>query len=85
HGLEPLVRHRTRTYELTRSIVARGIGYAILVQRPPNKASYEGLPILEREVDPPLPVVPVLLAWAREARLSARARALVDLAREHYP
>jgi DNA-binding transcriptional LysR family regulator len=85
HGLDPHVRHRTHTYELTRSIVARGIGYAILVQRPPNKASYEGLPILEREVDPPLPVVPVILAWPRAMRLSSRATALLELARRQYP
>lgn len=85
HGLEPTIRHRTHTYELTRSIVARGIGYAVLVQRPPNKASYEGFPILEREVDPPLPVCPVILAWPHGAKLSPRAQALVELARQQYP
>ncbi len=85
HGLVPNIRHRTHTYELTRSLVARGIGYAILVQRPPNKASYEGLPIVEREVDPPLPVCPVILAWPRGATLSPRARALADLAQQHFP
>ena len=83
--LVPNVRHRTRAYELTRSIVARGIGYAILVQRPPNKLSYEGLPILEKEVDPPpLPTVPVILAWPRGRRPSPRVSALADLARRQY-
>jgi hypothetical protein len=43
-GLVPNVRHRTHAYELTRSIVACSIGYAILVQRPPNELSYECLP-----------------------------------------
>jgi DNA-binding transcriptional LysR family regulator len=83
-GLVPHIRHRTHSYELTRSIVARGLAYAILVQRPPNKSSYEGLPIIEREVDPPLPAVPVVLAWPRDVRLSPRARALADLARQLY-
>lgn len=83
-GLVPNVRHRTRAYELTRSIVARGIGYAILVQRPPNKLSYEGLPILEKEVDPPLPTVPVILAWPRGRRPSPRVSALAELARRQY-
>lgn len=84
-GLVPNVRHRTHAYELTRSIVARGIGYAILVQRPPNKESYEGLPILEKEIEPPLPTCPVILAWPRDRRVSPRVRALARLARRQYP
>jgi DNA-binding transcriptional LysR family regulator len=84
-GLAPNIRHRTHAYELTRSIVARGIGYAILVQRPANKLSYEGLPILEKEIEPPVPTCPVILAWPRDGRLSPRVRALADLARRQYP
>jgi DNA-binding transcriptional LysR family regulator len=84
-GLVPNVRHRTRTYELTRSIVARGIGYAIFVQRPANKLSYEGLPILEKEIEPPVPACPVILAWPRDGRLSPRVAALAELARRQYP
>jgi DNA-binding transcriptional LysR family regulator len=83
-GLVPNVRHRTHSHELTRSIVARGRSYAILVQRPPNKLSYEGLPILEKEVEPPLPTCPVILAWPRARRPSPRVRALTQLARRHY-
>ncbi|SFL29417.1 LysR family transcriptional regulator [Geodermatophilus ruber] len=83
-GLVPHIRHRTQSYELTRSIVARGRTYAILVQRPPNKSSYEGLPLIEREVVPPLPAVPVVLAWPSDVRLSPRARALAELTRRLY-
>ena len=83
-GLVPNVRHRTHSHELTRSIVARGRAYAILVQRPPDKLSYEGLPILEKEVEPPLPGCPVILAWPRARRPSPRVRALIDLARRQY-
>lgn len=83
-GLVPNVRHRTHSHELTRSIVARGRSYAILVQRPPNKLSYEGLPILEKEVEPPLPTCPVILAWPRGRRPSPRVRALAELARRQY-
>jgi DNA-binding transcriptional LysR family regulator len=84
-GLVPNVRHRTHSHELTRSIVARGRSYAILVQRPPNKLSYEGLPVLEKEVEPPLPTCPVILAWPRDRRPSPRVRALAELARRQYP
>jgi DNA-binding transcriptional LysR family regulator len=84
-GLVPNVRHRTHSHELTRSIVARGRSYAILVQRPPNQLSYEGLPVLEKEVEPPLPTCPVILAWPRGRRPSPRVRALAELARRQYP
>lgn len=84
-GLVPNVRHRTHSHELTRSIVARGRSYAILVQRPPNQLSYEGLPVLEKEVEPPLPACPVILAWPRGRRPSPRVRALAELARRQYP
>lgn len=84
-GLRPNVRYRTHSYELTRSVVARSAtNYAILVQRPPNKSSYEGLPIIEREVKPPLPPCPVILAWPREHRLSPRAHELAEIARRQY-
>jgi DNA-binding transcriptional LysR family regulator len=82
--LVPNVRHRTHSHELTRSIVARGRTYAILVQRPPNKQSYEGLPILEKEVEPPLPACPVILAWPRARRPSPRVQALIEMARRQY-
>jgi DNA-binding transcriptional LysR family regulator len=84
-GLTPNVRYRTHSYELTRCIIARNTTYyAILVQRPANKSSYEGLPIVEREVEPPLPPCPVILAWPQEHRLSPRAQALADVARRQY-
>lgn len=75
----------THAYELTRSIVARGISYAILVQRLANKLSYEGLPILEKEIEPPVPTCPVILGRPRDGRLSPRVSALAELARRQYP
>jgi DNA-binding transcriptional LysR family regulator len=83
-GLSPLVRHRTQTLELTRSLVARGLAYAILVQRPWNKSSYEGRSIVEKEIRPPVAPCPVILAWPRDATLSPRAQALAQLARAQY-
>ena len=81
-GLEPKVRYRTHSYELTRSIIARNPSYyAILVQRPSNRFSYERLPIIEREIEPLLPACPVILAWPKEHRPSPRAQAFADVAR----
>ncbi|MDX2376789.1 LysR family transcriptional regulator [Microbacterium sp. LRZ72] len=85
-GLTPYIRHRTHAFELTRSIVARSDrAYAVLVQRPANKLSYEGLPIIEKEITPTPPAVSVVFAWAHDAELSPRARALAELIRQQYP
>ena len=86
HGLVPRIRHRTQDFELTRSIVARSATeYGSFVQRPAGRLSYEGLPIVELELDPPPPVATVVLAWPREIELSARARAFIEhtRSREH--
>lgn len=85
-GVTPNIRHRTHAFELTRSIVARSeSAYAVLVQRPANKLSYEGLPILEKEIVPPPPAASVVFAWPKGAFLSPRAQALAELIRAHYP
>ncbi|QEV99792.1 LysR family transcriptional regulator [Microbacterium caowuchunii] len=83
-GLKPNIRHRTQTYELTRSLVARNLAYALLVQRPTNKSSYEGFSIVEKEILPEVKGCPVVLAWPRDVPLSPRAKALERLARAHY-
>jgi DNA-binding transcriptional LysR family regulator len=86
HGLTPTIRHRTHAFELTRSIVARSdSAYAILVQRPANKNSYEGLEVVEREITPAPPAVSVVFAWARGTTPSPRALALADLLRRQFP
>jgi len=84
HGLVPNVRHRTHSRELTSSVVARGRAYAILVQGPPNKQSYEGLPIPEKEVDPPLPTCPSFSPGRAARRPSPRVRALTEVARRQH-
>ncbi|WP_172978257.1 LysR family transcriptional regulator [Microbacterium sp. SYP-A9085] len=85
-GLTPNIRHRTHAFELTRSIVARSdTAYAVLVQRPENKTSYEGLPIVEKDIVPPPPPVSVVFAWCKDVELSPRAKALAELVREQFP
>lgn len=76
-GLTPRVRYTTHSFELTRSIVARSDhAYAVLVQRPRNNRSYEDLPIVEKEIVPAPPKVPVVFAWAKDVAPNARVIAL---------
>jgi DNA-binding transcriptional LysR family regulator len=82
-GITPRVAQRTSDFELTRSLVARGFGYSILIQRPALDRSYEGLPLVVREITPADPSGNVLMIWPRHIRLSDRAAALVAFATEH--
>jgi DNA-binding transcriptional LysR family regulator len=72
-GLVPRVAYRPTTYELTRALVGRGLGYALLVQRPANDRTYEGFPVAMKEIAEPVPDARVLIAWPRTMRLNRRA------------
>ncbi|WP_212746919.1 LysR substrate-binding domain-containing protein [Sinomonas gamaensis] len=63
-GVEPRIRYRTTDFELTRSLVGRGLGYGLLVQRPRRSETYEGLPVVAAEITPPPAPVRILLAWS---------------------
>jgi DNA-binding transcriptional LysR family regulator len=79
-GVEPNVRYRTTDFEVTRSLVGRGLGYSILVQHPAVDRSYEGLEIVSRPLTPAATLVPVKMIWPQDVRLTDRAQAMVDFA-----
>jgi DNA-binding transcriptional LysR family regulator len=68
---------------LALDVVARGFGYAILIQRPAVDRTYEGLPVVVREITPASPGGGVRMIWPRGVRLSDRAAAMVAFATEH--
>lgn len=80
-GLTPNIRHRTTSYEAVRTLVGRGLGYGILVQRPANPASYEGYPVVMREIEPAVAPVGIDVIWPAAAEPPDRVRALIDFAR----
>lgn len=80
-GLTPRIRHRTTSYEAVRTLVGRGLGYGILVQRPVNPASYEGYPVVRKEIFPPVDPVGIDVIWSATEEPPARVRALMDFAR----
>jgi DNA-binding transcriptional LysR family regulator len=69
---------RTTSYELVRSLVARGLGHTLLINRPPGDISYEGLPVVAIPISDALPTISVVLARVHGARVTARARAFTD-------
>ena len=80
-GLMPRIRHRTTSYEAVRTLVGRGLGYGVLVQRPVNSASYEGYPVVMKEIEPAVPPVGIDIIWSAAAPPTPRTRALIDFAR----
>ncbi|GAB3184405.1 LysR family transcriptional regulator [Nesterenkonia halophila] len=89
-GLEPNIQWRSSSFEAVRGLVGRGLGWSVLVQRPPVDVSYDGLPVV------PVPLSDfepsdICLAHVRERR-SRRLQELIDLCRaegarldEEYP
>lgn len=82
-GLTPRVRHRTASYEVVRTLVARGLGYGVLVSRVANTASYEGLPLVTIPITPAVKPVLIEMIWAPDHPLPARTRALIEFAQGH--
>jgi LysR family transcriptional activator of glutamate synthase operon len=76
-GVEPQIALEGNDLALVRSLVARGIGLAVL---PRTFAELPGPPIALRPLSPPMRLT-VALWWRRGRRLSPAARALVDFAR----
>jgi hypothetical protein len=64
-----------------RTLVGRGLGYGILVQRPANPASYEGYPVVMKEIEPAVPPVGVDVIWAAGRAPADRVAALIAFAR----
>ncbi|MGP3535567.1 LysR family transcriptional regulator [Microbacterium sp. RD1] len=80
-GLIPRIRHRTTSYEAVRTLVGRGLGYGILVQRPANPASYEGYPVAMKEISPAVPPVGIDVIWSATLPPPPRLQALIAFAR----
>jgi DNA-binding transcriptional LysR family regulator len=77
-GLVARIRHLSPNIEVVRGLVARGVGYSILVQRWPADLSFEGRPIASRPIADPTPERKAVLAWPQGNRLTRRARALIE-------
>ncbi|MEU3273291.1 LysR family transcriptional regulator [Saccharomonospora sp. NPDC006951] len=75
-GIAPRVRWRSANVETIRSLVARGLGYTIIMGRPHGDLTYDGKPIVYRPIADEIPPNHVVLATACGARRAARVEAL---------
>lgn len=83
-GITPHVVHRAVEFESVRSLVARGIGWSVLVQRPTIEVSYENLPLALLEIRDDVPDLSVVLATPESARLTRRAHAFIEFCRDEF-
>lgn len=77
-GVVPRVRHSTPSFEMVRSLVARGRGFALLIQRPAAAVSYEGLPLVSLPLADPVELTAVVLARPQGATPTRRAAAFAE-------
>ncbi|QCU79134.1 LysR family transcriptional regulator [Citricoccus sp. SGAir0253] len=84
-GVRPRIAHRTTDFELVHSLVGRGMGYGIQLQRSVVEVSREGRPLAILPITPEPEAEPVVVAWAGQVPLTSRAGAVVALARECLP
>lgn len=83
--VEMRIRHRTSSYELVRALVARGLGYGMLISRPVVDQSYEGLPIVCLPIAGQTRRIDVVLARPINSRSTVRAQAFVDHCHQAFP
>lgn len=79
-GLQPRIRHRTTSYEVVRTLVARGLGYGILVTRVATPHSNEGNPLVTKRIAPAVRPVAIDMIWSPDRPLPARTSALIEFA-----
>jgi DNA-binding transcriptional LysR family regulator len=80
-GVTPTIRHQTRSFELARSLVARGVGYSLLIQRPAVQLSYEGRPLRPHPIADDVPPLTLVLARPAGVQLTRRAAAFAEFCR----
>lgn len=81
-GVKVNLRHTTSNFELVRSMVARGLGFSLLVQKPPIDHSYEGLPLVAKRIYPEFSRETAVIVWPEKFPLTPRVSALIDFAQE---
>ncbi|WP_286259224.1 LysR family transcriptional regulator [Streptomyces graminofaciens] len=77
-GARPNIRYRSSSIEAVRSMVARGLGFATLIQTWPTDSSIEGLPLASVPLSDPIDSVELVIAHASHVTPTHRARAFLQ-------
>ena len=83
-GLHPVVSMRSPSFETVRSLVANGAGFSVLVTRPGSKQSYDGKPLIEREIENQIPLTDVVLVHHQNDRPTRLHEEFVEYCKRHF-
>ncbi|MBC9943642.1 LysR family transcriptional regulator [Leucobacter sp. cx-328] len=81
-GVTPNLAYRSSSYETVRSMVATGLGYTILNQRPRISQTYTGRSAVAVEILGDVPSLILTVSSLEQLSRSARALAVTDIVRE---
>ena len=83
-GVEPLIAHRSISFEMVRGLVGHGLGYALLVTKPATDMTYDGMKLVARPlVGQPVPSS-IVIAYRKGETLSAPARRFIECCLEVF-
>ncbi len=83
-GVNPLIAHRSASFEMVRGMVGHGLGYALLVTKPASDMTYDGLKLVVRPLVGQNAPSSIVIAHRRQETLSAPARRFIDCCREVF-
>ncbi|MEW2397973.1 LysR substrate-binding domain-containing protein [Streptomyces sp. NPDC046862] len=83
-GFEPQVRWRSANVETIRSMVARGLGYTIIMGRPQGDRTYDGLPLAYRRIADDVPPNSVVIAYPDGTIPTAKVSTLIAFCRHEF-
>ncbi|MFJ4285502.1 LysR family transcriptional regulator [Paenarthrobacter nicotinovorans] len=79
-NVTPRIGPMSAGFESVRVMVARGLGYAILNQRPAHDVTYSGRKVVMLGIEDSVPPMEIVVAWLKGVRLSGRAKAFIRIA-----
>ena len=81
-NLTPKIKHQARSYELVRSLVGAGEGYAILIMRPVNERAYDGSELVYVPLSDEVPIPQYGLAFTNRTLPTKLIETFADICRE---
>ena len=83
-GVEPLIAHRSISFEMVRGLVGHGLGYGLLVTKPASDMTYDGLKLVVRPLVGQQVPSSIIIAHRKNETLSAPARRFVECCLEVF-
>lgn len=78
-GVAPTIAMRSTSFEMVRSIVGQGLGYAVLLTRPRGNISYEGHKLAVRNLAGDPEPIAVSLAWRNTSSTGEKFPGFIDV------